>query len=268
MVTPTFDAIGPLCQNSTAPLLPPTSKEGITGTWSPASINTSVIGTASINLHHHPRAPAPTPASLNITVVGNIAPTFPTVATSYCQNAAPALPTSSVEGITGTWSPACINTSVPGTATYLFTPSSVNTCSIPVSLHINIVSSITPTFPTIANSYCQNTTAPALPLTSKEGIAGTWSPASINTSVLGTSTYPFTPSSTGTCATPVSLSVTIASSITPTFPTIANSYCQNTTAPALPPASNEGVAGTWSPASINTAVPGTASYQFTPSAAA
>ncbi len=45
-VIPTFDTIGPLCQNSTPPALPVTSKEGITGTWSPSSINTSVLGTA------------------------------------------------------------------------------------------------------------------------------------------------------------------------------------------------------------------------------
>jgi gliding motility-associated-like protein len=43
--SPTFDAIGPLCQNSTAPILPPTSKEGIAGTWSPAIISTSSPGT-------------------------------------------------------------------------------------------------------------------------------------------------------------------------------------------------------------------------------
>ncbi len=37
-VTPTFDAIGPICQNATAPALPGTSIEGITGTWTPAAI--------------------------------------------------------------------------------------------------------------------------------------------------------------------------------------------------------------------------------------
>src|SRR6185295_18337333 len=36
-VTPSFAAIGPLCQNSTAPALPLTSINGIAGTWSPAA---------------------------------------------------------------------------------------------------------------------------------------------------------------------------------------------------------------------------------------
>jgi hypothetical protein len=44
-ITPTFTQIGPLCQNSTAPTLPLTSTNGITGTWSPATISTATAGT-------------------------------------------------------------------------------------------------------------------------------------------------------------------------------------------------------------------------------
>ncbi len=264
VVTPTFNAIGPLCQNSTPPVLPPTSKEGITGTWSPVSINTSALGTATYNFTPSAGSCA-TPASLKVTIVNNISPTFPTITGSYCQNTtAPALPTTSKEGITGTWSPASINTSAPGTATYTFTPSA-GSCATPVSLNVTIVGNISPTFPTITGSYCQNTTAPALPPTSKEGITGTWNPASINTSAPGTATYTFTPSA-GICATPASLNVTIVGNTLPTFPTIAGSYCQNTTAPVLPLTSKEGITGTWNPASINTSAPGTVTYTFTPSA--
>ena len=268
-ITPTFDAIGPLCQNSTAQALPATSKEGVAGTWNPASINTSIIGTSAYKFTPSSATGCATQVSLNITIVGSLKPTFPTIANSYCQNAvSPTLPATSLEGITGTWSPSTVNTSAPGTTTYVFTPTTAGTCASPVSLNITIVSSITPTFPAVTDSYCQNTIAPALPLTSKEGITGTWNPASINTSALGTATYVFTPSSTGTCANQVSLSITVVSSITPTFPTIANAYCQNATVPALPPTSKEGIAGTWSPASINTSALGTVTYLFTPSLSA
>src|SRR5204863_8276693 len=44
-ITPTFTQIGPLCQNSTAPALPTTSNNNITGTWNPAVISTSTSGT-------------------------------------------------------------------------------------------------------------------------------------------------------------------------------------------------------------------------------
>ncbi|KAF0191037.1 MAG: hypothetical protein FD166_3777, partial [Bacteroidetes bacterium] len=45
VVVPTFTQIGPLCQNTTAPDLPLISLEGITGIWTPATINTTVAGT-------------------------------------------------------------------------------------------------------------------------------------------------------------------------------------------------------------------------------
>jgi gliding motility-associated-like protein len=44
-VIPLFDPIGPLSQNSTPPALPDTSLNGITGTWDPSLIDTSVPGT-------------------------------------------------------------------------------------------------------------------------------------------------------------------------------------------------------------------------------
>ena len=44
LVTPNFNAIGPLCQNSSAPSLPSTSLNGFAGTWNPAMINTSTAG--------------------------------------------------------------------------------------------------------------------------------------------------------------------------------------------------------------------------------
>jgi hypothetical protein len=39
LVTPDFAAIGPLCQNSTPPVLAGTSPNGIAGTWAPATIS-------------------------------------------------------------------------------------------------------------------------------------------------------------------------------------------------------------------------------------
>jgi hypothetical protein len=44
-VTPTFNPIGPLCQQAVPPALPLTSNNSITGTWSPATISTATAGT-------------------------------------------------------------------------------------------------------------------------------------------------------------------------------------------------------------------------------
>ncbi len=44
-ITPAFTQIGPLLQNSTAPELPAVSDNGISGAWSPGTINTTNAGT-------------------------------------------------------------------------------------------------------------------------------------------------------------------------------------------------------------------------------
>src|SRR5690606_797124 len=46
-IVPVFAAIGPLCLNATAPELPLTSTNGITGRWNPATIITTTAGTTT-----------------------------------------------------------------------------------------------------------------------------------------------------------------------------------------------------------------------------
>lgn len=45
LTTPTFDAIAPICYGSTAPTLPATSVNEITGTWSPATVSNTISDT-------------------------------------------------------------------------------------------------------------------------------------------------------------------------------------------------------------------------------
>src|SRR5690606_5211298 len=61
-----------------------------------------------------------------------------------------------------------------------------------------------PTFNPI--SVCHNATPPVLPATSLNGVSGTWSPATINTSTVGTANYTFTPNA-GECASSVTVSI-------------------------------------------------------------
>ena len=222
--------------------------EGFTGTWSPATINTTTPGTSPYTFT--PTAgQCANPVSINITIVANVTPTFAGVPTSICQNAtAPLLPATSDEAINGTWSPATINTSALGTTLYTFTPTA-GQCANPFSVNITIVANVTPTFAGVPTSICQNATAPLLPATSDEAINGTWSPATINTSALGTTLYTFTPTA-GQCANPFSVSITIVANVTPTFAGVPTSICQNATAPLLPATSDEAINGTWSPATI------------------
>src|SRR5688572_2097588 len=253
LVTPTFDPIT-LCQNSTATALPGSSLNGIAGTWSPATINTATPGTTTYTFT--PTDACATTASISVVITTLVTPTFDPVG-PFCQNSTPtALPLISNNGVNGTWSPATINTSVAGSSTYTFTPT--DACATTASISVVITTLVTPTFDPI--TLCQNSTATALPGTSNNGIAGTWSPATINTSVAGSSTYTFTP--TDACATTAQLTVTVTTLVTPTFDPIT--LCKNSTSTALTDTSNNGIAGTWSPATINTSFAYSSTYTFTP----
>ena len=137
-VTPTFTQIQPLCQGVTAPVLPTTSTNttGITGVWSPATINTSATGTLTYTFT--PTAgQCSVPTTMNVTVTNSITPIFTTPAPICSGAPAPALPTSSsnVPPITGVWSPAIVSNTTSGT--YTFTPDP-GQCAIPTTLDVTV----------------------------------------------------------------------------------------------------------------------------------
>lgn len=260
--TPLFDPIGPFCQNSTAPVLPEVSNNGITGTWLPANINTATVGTLPYTFTPAAGQCAVSSVSVDVTIDTEITPTFAPLPAICEGGSAPALPAVSVNGISGTWNPVAIDASVAGTNTYTFNPAS-GQCAVPVGLSVTIDPRQTPVFDPIAN-LCEGGTAPALPGTSNNGIVGTWVPSIINVSAPGSTTYIFTPDAAA-CATQGSIDVTVDSRTTPLFDAIGP-LCEGATAPALPATSTNGVIGTWSPATISTAAAGTTTYTFAPAA--
>ena len=260
-ITPTFAPIAALCLNSPAPTLLTTSINNITGTWNPATINTSVLG-STLYTFTPAAGQCGATTTLNVTITDQITPTFAAMA-QICQNSAPpSLPSSSLNNITGTWNPATINTSTVGTTNYTFTPDP-GQCGTTALLSVTITNQITPAFDAIG-PLCQNSTPPSLPLTSTNNITGTWNPATINTSTVGTSSYTFTPAP-GQCGTTTTLSITIATQITPAFDDIGP-LCQNSTPPSLPLKSTNNITGTWNPSVISTSTIGVTQYIFTPAA--
>ncbi len=184
---------------------------------------------------------------MNITITTPPTPTF-TPLGPFCQNATPGiLPTNSnnFPSISGTWSPAVINTSIVGTQVYTFTPSS-GLCGTTTTMNITITAPPTPTFAPIG-PYCQNTSPGVLPSNSNNfpSISGTWSPPVINTSTVGTQVYTFTPTA-GQCGTNANINVTITSPPLSTF-TQLGPYCQNAAPDMLPTISTNSppVTGTW-----------------------
>jgi len=164
----------------------------------------------------------------------------------------------------GTFGEVLANTYPLTTGSY-YVSQTVDGCeSRRVQVLVTITPQAIPNFETLT-PICKDAAAPTLALVAPNGIAGTWSPAEISTVQTGTFDYVFTPTEvTGVlCLVPQTLSVVIIPKATPDFAPVAD-VCQGTAAPALALVSPNGVVGTWSPATIDTAQPGTADYVFTP----
>lgn len=120
-ITPVFNfgTSESICSGETAPVLPATSTNGITGTWSPAVVSNTASGTYTFTPASDPCAP---PVTVTVTVNPIITPTFSFGnSQSVCINSTPpVLPAVSTNGITGTWNPAIVDNQNSGT--YTFTP--------------------------------------------------------------------------------------------------------------------------------------------------
>jgi len=249
VVTPTFNAVADICEGGILSPLPLTSINGITGTWSP-----SLNNLATTVYTFTPTAGLCASATTLTTVVNpNILPTFTQVAPICSGEILAPLPTTSQNGLNGTWSPALDNTA---TTVYTFSPTS-GVCSLSETMTITVNPNITPTFTAVA-PICSGATLSALPTTANNGVIGSWSPAPNN---LTTTNYTFVPTAfAGSCDLPTTMSITVTPNVTPTFSQVV-SICSGGTLSALPISSANGVAGAWSPALNNTA---TTIYTFTP----
>jgi serine protease inhibitor len=243
--TPTFTQVAAICAGGSF-TLPSSSTNGINGTWSPA-INNQTTTTYTFTPTTGQCASTTT---MIVTVNAATTPTFTQVA-AICVGGSFTLPSSSTNGINGTWSPAINN---QATTTYTFTPTT-GQCASTATMTVNVNASTTPTFTQIAG-ICTGGSF-TLPTTSNNGVNGTWTPA-VNNQL--TTTYTFTPA-TGQCATTATMTVNVNASTTPTFTQVA-AICAGGSI-TLPTSSNNAINGTWAPAINNQA---TTTYTFTPAA--
>jgi gliding motility-associated-like protein len=144
--TASVNPINTLCINSVAPILQTTSTNTIPyqGTWNPPIISTSTAGI-------FPYTFTPTPGQCGLPITINV--TIQEVAAfsqipQLCQDDPnPILPTISnnTPGITGVWTPATIDSSIPGFFTHTFLPNS-GQCQTTVNMNITIVPAAPPSF--------------------------------------------------------------------------------------------------------------------------
>jgi len=141
-----FAPIDPLCVGAIAPELPTTSPNGFTGTWSPDTIDTSTSGTTTYTFTKTSGGDSYswTTTTINVKVNGmsEEQPVFNNIdlPVMYCLGATPSvLPTTSSNGIAGSWSPSVVNTSAYGEQTYTFTPNNnASTCLFPLEVEITV----------------------------------------------------------------------------------------------------------------------------------
>ena len=175
--------------------------------------------------------------TLNLTIDPLVTPEFEQMG-PYCEGVViPDLTANSIEGITGSWSPAIDNSQ---TITYTFTPDA-GQCANSQTMQIIVDSELSPNF-VQQGPFCEDDAIANLPITSTGGITGSWSPAIDNTQ---STTYTFTPDA-GQCAISAIMEITIDPLLTATFPQVGP-YCQGSPVPDLLTTSTEGITGSWSP---------------------
>ncbi|MEO8403486.1 MAG: hypothetical protein ABI480_02785, partial [Chitinophagaceae bacterium] len=242
---PTFISIAPFCAGSTAPVLPASSINGLNGTWSPAVVNNQSSGNYTFTPTGGQCAVATT---ITITVIPKAIPSFSFgTSTTICAGAiVPSLPNTSTNSITGTWNPATVDNQNSGV--YTFTPTA-GLCAAPASFTVTVTPNTTPVFNIGSGlTICAGATVPSLPVTSTNGVNGTWSPSVIDNQNSGT--YTFTPG-TGQCATTTTFDVIVNPNNIPLFSFPGTTICAGETVPVLPTTSTNGITGTWSPSVIS-----------------
>jgi gliding motility-associated-like protein len=121
--TPTFSFGNNLsiCAGAAVPNLTATSANGIQGTWNPTTIDNTANGTYTFTPNANQCATA---FAYSVSITPGVIPTFGFGNNlSICAGSAvPNLPTTSTNGIQGTWSPSVVDNTANGT--YTFTPNS------------------------------------------------------------------------------------------------------------------------------------------------
>jgi hypothetical protein len=232
LTTPIFNQVAAICSGATLAALPTTSTNNIQGTWSPAVNNLSTT-----TYTFTPNA-GQCAATATMTIAVNPLPSNFTTSGggSYCAggtglsvfnggstigvNYDLKLDGNVVATVAGTGSDLHFNNlTAEGTYTIQATDQTTGCTKLMSGSATIIVTPLTtPTFTQVA-AICSGTSLSALPTTSNNGVAGTWSPALNN---LATTTYTFTPDA-GQCATTATMTITVnpLPTITQIFPTCA-----------------------------------------------
>lgn len=246
---PEFDPAGPLCELDPPMTLPTVSLGGITGTWDTPVIDPAGQGGMTVTVEFTPdpgQGNCILTTTLDVAIEDAQEPVIDPV--TLCELDDPyTLPTTSTNGISGTWSVPVADPAGQGggTISSTFTPDTgPGDCIATTTLDIPVSASETPAF-TLPAMLCQSDLPLALPTTSDNGISGTWTPAVIDPAGQAGNTIDatFTPDASF-CAEEEQVSITVESSVIPQFDPVLD-LCELDAPVTLPTTSLEGITGMW-----------------------
>lgn len=186
---PTFNLLDSICLNGQL-TFPTVSTNSISGTWSPAFDNQN-SASYTFTPDNSNTATCLVSTQHDVVIVPPSTPNFSFV-NSLCEGTSFVFPTTSLNSISGTWTPAFNNQT---SATYTFQPDSstvLGACANSVNETMTIIPNLDPSF-TFNDSLCAAAVFD-FPSTSQEGVSGVWTPSFNNQS---TQNYTFTPDVTG-----------------------------------------------------------------------
>jgi gliding motility-associated-like protein len=259
-----------LCQNA-APVNLPATQSGVNGQWSGPGVMANTFnpsgqsGVTTLTFFPLPGQCALS-ATFNITVNVPGPPAITGVPSQLCQSTLPiALPTTQ-GGITGTWSGTGVTNNffdpagISGLAALTFTPSA-GQCATNATHQINVSEPVTPNITGVPTTFCQTSSAFALP-TTQGSYAGNWSGPGVSNNSFnpagqsGSVTLVFTPNNTN-CVNTSNHIVTVNAPVTPQLGTVT--LCQTASPYNLSNLADPNYpAGTW-------AGPGVSGSNFNPS---
>ena len=289
---PTFAAVPAICTGAVLSALPTTSLNGITGTWSPALINTTTTTytftpTAGLCATTTPLTitvnPILTPTiNCGVSTTSSVAFTWAAVGAASGYNVSYTINGGAANniGAIGNVLTYSVN-SLSGGDIVVITVTPTGAGCFAVANQSCTALACTPPTATIsyATPFCSSITAAQTVTLTGTGTftGGTYSSTAglcINattgaitpsTSTPGLYTVTYTIAASGGCPSVMATTgVTITSLLVPTFNAVAP-ICSGATLNALPTTSLNGITGTWSPALSNTTI-GSTVYTFTPTA--
>ena len=213
-VAPAFTQVAAICSGATLSALPTTSNNGITGTWSPATMNNTTTTTYTFT----PAVGQCASSTATMTITVNPTPTTPTIsaetATTFCEGGSVTLTSSAASGNQwykdGVLIGGEINQTYSATASGSYTViATVTGCSSAASAGTIVTEQVVPSAGTSATLLiCAGTSVSASSLYGALGGAkaegGTWS-----ATTGGAGTYTYTQAAVSPCTTDNTATVTV-----------------------------------------------------------